>query len=117
MARLATTSDVFNAIAEPQRRAILSLLAQGERSVNDIVEAIGLKQPQVSKHLRVLKEVGLVSVRSEGQQHFYQIKADSLKSVHDWVTSFEQLWNERFDRLAEYLQELQAKEKANEHKE
>jgi DNA-binding transcriptional ArsR family regulator len=107
MARLATTSDVFNAIAEPQRRAILSLLAQGERSVNDIVAALGLKQPQVSKHLRVLKEVDLVSVRVEGQQHFYQIKADGLKSVHEWVEPFEQLWSERFDRLAEYLRELQ----------
>ena len=108
MARLPTTSDVFNAIAEPQRRAILSLLAQGERSVNDIAEELGLKQPQVSKHLRVLKEVGLVSVRSEAQQHFYKIKADGLKPVHEWVKSFEQLWNERFDRLAEYLRELQA---------
>jgi len=110
MARLATTSDVFNAIAEPQRRAILSLLAQGERSVNDVVELLGLKQPQVSKHLRVLKKVGLVSVRVEGQQHFYQIKADGLKSVHEWVKPFEQLWNERFDRLAEYLKELQKPE-------
>ena len=117
MARLATTSDVFNAIAEPQRRAILSLLAQGERSVNELVEALGLKQPQVSKHLRVLRKVGLVSVRSEGPQHFYKIKADGLRQVHEWVKTFEQLWNERFDRLAEYLQELQAKEKANEHKE
>lgn len=108
MARLPTTSDVFNAIAEPQRRAILSLLAQGERSVNDIAEELELKQPQVSKHLRVLKEVGLVSVRREGQQHFYKIKADGLKPVHEWVMSFEQLWNERFDRLAEYLRELQA---------
>jgi DNA-binding transcriptional ArsR family regulator len=108
MARLPTTSDVFNAIAEPQRRAILSLLAQGERSVNDIVGELRLKQPQVSKHLRVLKEVGLVSVRSEGQQHFYKIKADGLRPVHEWVKSFEQLWNERFDRLAEYLRALQA---------
>ena len=108
MARLATTSDVFNAIAEPQRRAILSLLAQGERSVNDIVVLLGLKQPQVSKHLRVLKEVGLVSVHVEGQQHFYQIKADGLKPVHAWVTPFEQLWNERFDRLDAYLKALQA---------
>jgi len=107
MARLATTSDVFNAIAEPQRRAILNLLAQGERSVNDIAEELGLKQPQVSKHLRVLKAVDLVSVRSEGQQHFYKIQADGLKPIHEWVKSFEQLWNERFDRLAEYLRELQ----------
>ena len=107
MARLATTSDVFNAIAEPQRRAILNLLAQGERSVNDIAEELGLRQPQVSKHLRVLKAVDLVSVRSEGQQHFYKIQAGGLKPIHEWVKSFEQLWNERFDRLAEYLRELQ----------
>lgn len=117
MARAATTSDVFNAIAEPQRRAILNLLAQGERPVNELVDLLDLKQPQVSKHLRVLKEVGLVSVRSEGQQHFYKIKADALKPIHEWVQPFEQLWNERFDRLAEYLKELQAKEKANEHTE
>jgi DNA-binding transcriptional ArsR family regulator len=110
MARLATTSDVFNAIAEPQRRAILNLLAQGERSVGELAELLDLKQPQVSKHLRVLKKVGLVSVRSKGQQHFYRIKADALKPIHDWVKSFEQLWNERFDRLAEYLKELQVKE-------
>jgi DNA-binding transcriptional ArsR family regulator len=114
MARLATTTDVFNAIAEPQRRAVLDLLAQGERSVNEIAEALALRQPQVSKHLRVLKEVGLVSVRSEGQQHFYKIQADRLKPIHEWVKPFEQLWNERFDRLAEYLKELQAKEKNNE---
>jgi DNA-binding transcriptional ArsR family regulator len=107
MARLATTSDVFNAIAEPQRRAILNLLAQGERSVNDIAAELELKQPQVSKHLRVLKEVDLVSVRSEGQQHFYKIKADGLKQIHEWVKSFEQLWNERFDRLDAYLKTLQ----------
>lgn len=107
MARLATTADVFNAIAEPQRRAILTLLARGERSVNDIAVELALKQPQVSKHLRVLKEVDLVSVRSEGQQHFYKIKADGLKPIHAWVKSFEQLWNERFDRLDAYLKALQ----------
>lgn len=111
MARLATTADVFNAIAEPQRRAILTLLAQGERSVNELAELLDLKQPQVSKHLRVLKEVGLVSVRSEGQQHFYKIQADGLKPIHAWVKPFEQLWNERFDRLAEYLKTLQTEEK------
>lgn len=108
MARLPTTSDVFNAIAEPQRRAILELLAKGELSVNEIADTLELKQPQVSKHLRVLKAVDLVSVRSEGQQHFYKIKADGLKPIHEWVKPFEQLWNERFDRLAEYLRELQA---------
>ena len=109
MARLATTSDVFNAVAEPQRRQILDLLAQGERSVNEIVEILGLKQPQVSKHLRVLREVELVSVREAGQQRLYRLQGEGLKPIHDWVKPFEQLWNERFDRLAAYLDELQAK--------
>lgn len=114
MARLATTADVFNAIAEPQRRAILELLAKGEYSVNEICDALEMKQPQVSKHLRVLREVDLVEMRSEAQQHLYTIKANGLKPIHDWVKPFEQLWNERFDRLAEYLKTLQAKEKSNE---
>lgn len=114
MARLPTTSDVFNAIAEPQRREILTLLAQGEHSVNDVVDALGLKQPQVSKHLRVLREVGLVSVREVGQQRIYQINSVGLKPVHDWVKPFEQLWNERFDLLANYLNELQNKGEKNE---
>ena len=113
MARLATTADVFNAVAEPQRRAILNLLAQGERSVNEIVALLGAKQPQVSKHLRVLKEVNLVGMRSDGQQHLYTIKAGGLKPIHDWVLPFEQLWNERFDRLDAYLEALQAKEEDN----
>lgn len=110
MARLATTTDVFNAIAEPQRRAILALLAAGERSVNAIADALNIRQPQASKHLRVLKEVGLVSVREVKQQRLYQLQSAGLKPVHDWVKPFEQLWNERFDRLDAYLQELQAKE-------
>ncbi|HMQ55185.1 MAG TPA: metalloregulator ArsR/SmtB family transcription factor [Anaerolineae bacterium] len=109
MARLPTTSDVFNAIAEPRRREILGLLAQGECSVNEIVEALGLKQPQVSKHLRVLREVGLVEVREVAQQRFYQINSAGLKPVYEWVRAFEQLWTERLDRLAEYLNELQTK--------
>ena len=114
MARLATTSDVFNAIAEPQRRAILNLLAQGERSVSEITVALGLKQPQVSKHLRVLREVDLVGAREVGQQRLYRLKGEGLKPIHDWVKPFEQLWNERFDRLAEYLKELKTKEKSDE---
>lgn len=114
MARLATTADVFNAIAEPQRRAILELLARGEQSVQDICDTLHLRQPQVSKHLRVLRQVDLVSMRADGQQHLYKIKADTLRPIHDWVKPFEQLWNERFDRLAAYLNELQAKEKSNE---
>jgi len=115
MARLATTSDVFNAIAEPQRRQILDLLVQGERSVNEIAELVDFKQPQVSKHLRVLREVGLVSVREAGQQRLYRLKGEGLKPIHDWVSPFEHIWNERFDRLAEYLHELQAQEKQDEY--
>ena len=115
MARSPTTSDVFNAVAEPQRRHILNLLAQGERSVNEVAAALGLNQPQVSKHLRVLREVGLVSVRGSGQQRLYKLNGSGLKPIHDWVKSFEQFWEESFDRLAEYLKELQAREKSNEH--
>ena len=107
MARLATTSDVFNAVAEPGRRAIVNLLAAGERSVNEIVEALGMKQPQVSKHLRVLREVGLVSARGAGQQRLYRLDGQNLKPLYDWVKPFEHMWNERFDRLAGYLEEMQ----------
>jgi DNA-binding transcriptional ArsR family regulator len=110
MARLSTTSDVFNAIAEPQRRAILELLTAGELSVNEIAEALDLNQPQASKHLRVLHEVDLVDVRREGRQRIYQLQSDSLKPVHDWVRQFEQFWRERFDRLDTYLQSLQTGE-------
>lgn len=114
MARLSTTSDVFNAIAEPQRRAILELLTQGELSVNEIADALHLNQPQASKHLRVLHEVDLVDVRREGRQRIYQLQSDSLKPVHDWVRQFEQFWRERFDRLDTYLQSLQTGETNNE---
>jgi len=114
MARLATTSDVFNAVAEPQRRKILNLLAQGERSVNDIAESLRIKQPQVSKHLRVLKQVGLVSVRGSGQQRLYRLNGAGLKPIHDWARRFEHLWNERLDRLADFLGEMQRQEQSNE---
>lgn len=114
MARSATTSDVFNAIAEPKRRQILSLLAQGEKPVNDVVASLRMGQPQVSKHLRVLKEVGLVSVRGSGRQRLYKLNADRLKPVLDWVKEFEKFWADRLDRLAEYLDELQARENTNE---
>ena len=109
MARLATTSDVFNAVAEPQRREILSLLATGERSVNDIAAALRIRQPQVSKHLRVLREVGLVGVRGAGQQRLYRATGAGLKPIHDWVKTFEQSWNQRLDRLAGYLDELRGR--------
>jgi DNA-binding transcriptional ArsR family regulator len=109
MARSATTSDVFNAVAEVQRRRILELLIGGERTVGQIAEALGFRQPQTSKHLQVLKEVGLVTVRSDAQQRFYQLNSAGIKEVHDWTTPFERLWNERLDRLDAYLEELQRK--------
>jgi DNA-binding transcriptional ArsR family regulator len=115
MARSATTSDAFNAVAEPRRREIIDFLARGgEWSVNDIAGALHLQQPQASKHLRVLREVGLVSVRGAGQQRFYQLHGEGLKPIHDWVKGFERFWNESFDRLADYLKELQAQEKTDE---
>ena len=108
------TTDPFGAITEARRRDILDLLAHGERSVNELVDALDLAQPQVSKHLAVLSKVGLVSVRKAGRQRFYRLNAKALKPVHDWVKTFEQLWNERLDRLDEYLKQLQKKEKPNE---
>lgn len=114
MARLATTTDVFNAVAEPQRREILNLLANGERSVNEITTSLGLKQPQVSKHLRVLSEVGLVTVRKDGKQRLYRLRSEKLKPIHEWVSSFEHIWNERLDRLEVYLDQLQNKEQEHE---
>jgi DNA-binding transcriptional ArsR family regulator len=117
MARSPTTSDAFHAVAEPRRRQILDLLARGERPVNDVVESLGLAQPQVSKHLKVLKKVGLVRVRRSGRQRLYKLNAEPLKPIHDWVKSFEQFWDESFDRLDDYLHELQGKEKKNDRKE
>src|SRR5262245_12522122 len=107
----ATTADAFSAVAEPRRRQILALLAQGERSVNDLAAKLRLKQPQTSKHLAVLKKVGLVSVRVVGQQRLYRLNAEALKPIHDWVKAFERFWNESFDRLDEYLKELQKEKK------
>ena len=100
-------TDPFGALAEARRRDILDLLAKAERSVNELVDALDLAQPQVSKHLAVLSRAGLVSVRKAGRQRFYRLNADALKPAHDWLATFEQLWNERLDRLDEYLQELQ----------
>src|SRR5918912_3994570 len=98
VARAATTTDVFNAVAEPRRRQILDLLADGERSVNDLVAQLDLAQPLVSKHLRVLREVGLVDVRDEGRQRLYRLNGPALKPIHDWVKTYERSWAERFDR-------------------
>src|SRR4051812_22967407 len=106
MARAATTTDAFNAVAEPRRRQILDLLAAGERPVSDLVELLGLAQPQVSKHLRVLREVDLVRVRDAGRQRVYRINARPLKPLHDWLARYEQLWNERFDLMDAVLDEL-----------
>ncbi len=110
MARAATTADAFNAVAEPRRRQILDVLAGGERPVNDLVPLLGLTQPQVSKHLRVLREVGAVDVREDGRQRLYSLNAEVLKPIHDWVVGFEQLWTERFERMDDVLEELKTKE-------
>lgn len=110
MARAATTADAFNAVAEPRRRQILDLLASGERPVNDLVSALGLAQPQVSKHLRVLREVGAVDVRGEGRQRLYRLNGRALKPIHDWVKEYEQTWSDRFELMDDVLEELKAKE-------
>jgi DNA-binding transcriptional ArsR family regulator len=110
MARAATTADAFNAVAEPRRREILDVLVDGERPVNHLVAELGLAQPQVSKHLRVLREVGLVNVREEGRQRMYSLNGRSLKPIHDWLKGYEQTWSERFDAMDDVLEELKAKE-------
>ena len=106
MARAATTTDAFNAVAEPRRREILDLLADGEHPVNDLVDLLGLAQPQVSKHLRVLREVGVVDVRDLGRQRLYRLNAGALKPIHDWVSNYERLWSDRFDQLDIVLEDL-----------
>jgi len=110
MARAATTTDAFNAVAEPRRRQILDLLATGERPVGDLVALLGLAQPQVSKHLRVLREVDLVHVRDEGRQRMYRLNAGPLKSIHDWLGKYEQAFNERFDLMDDVIDELKEAE-------
>jgi DNA-binding transcriptional ArsR family regulator len=110
MARAATTADAFNAVAEPRRRQILDALVGGERPVNDLVHALGLAQPQVSKHLRVLREVGAVEVRGDGRRRLYRLNGEALKPIHDWVKDYERLWSQRFDELDVVLEELKDKE-------
>ncbi len=106
MARAATTSDPFNAIAEPQRRRILTLLKGRERPVKELAQALRVTQPRTSKHLRVLREVGLVRVRGAGQHRLYSLDARGLAPIHKWVGGFEQFWNATFDRLEDYIQDL-----------
>jgi DNA-binding transcriptional ArsR family regulator len=113
VARAATTADAFNAIAEPRRRQILDVLAGGERPVNDLVHTLGLAQPAVSKHLRVLREVGAVDVRTKGRQHLYRLNGHALKPIHDWVKDYERTWNERFGQLDVVLEELKEREEGD----
>jgi DNA-binding transcriptional ArsR family regulator len=101
-----TTTDAFNAIAEPGRRQLLDALGDGEATVGDLVERLGMRQPQVSKHLAVLRAVGVVEVRAEGRRRWYRINGAALKPLHDWVRRFERTWNDRLDRLDDLVAEL-----------
>ena len=114
MARTKTTFDPFNAIAEPKRRALIEVLVGKEMTVNQLVVALGWTQPMVSKHLGVLKQVNLVTERKEGRYRVYRVNAVQLKPVKDWVVQFEEYWRNRLDRLGDYLDDIQAKEKKDE---
>jgi DNA-binding transcriptional ArsR family regulator len=114
MARSATTSDVFNAIAEADRREILDALMAGEKAVGAIVADLSMSQPQVSKHLRVLSEVGLVRCRADGRRRLYRLEPARLRPFHEWLAKYEQVWNDRLDRVDDYLKVLQDKESRNE---
>jgi DNA-binding transcriptional ArsR family regulator len=107
VARASTTSDVFNAIADVHRREILDALITGEKPVGAIVNDLSMSQPQVSKHLRVLSEVGLVSCRAEGRRRLYRLEPARLRPMHEWLARYEQAWNDRLDRMDDYLKELQ----------
>jgi DNA-binding transcriptional ArsR family regulator len=113
MARAATTTDAFNAVAEPRRRQILDALAGGERPVNDLVHELGLPQPQVSKHLRVLREVGAVEMREDGRRRLYRLNGPALKPIHDWIKEYEQTWSDRFDLMDAVLDDLKDKEEGD----
>jgi|SRR6516162_4920408 DNA-binding transcriptional ArsR family regulator len=110
VARSPTTSDVFNAVAEARRREILDALITGEKAVGAIVNDLSMSQPQVSKHLRVLSEVGLVRCRAEGRRRLYSLEPARLRPLNEWLAKYEQAWNDRLDRVEDYLQELQNKE-------
>ncbi len=107
MARASTTSDVFNALGEAHRREVLDALIAGEKAVGEIVNDLSMSQPQVSKHLRVLSEVGLVRSRAEGRRRLYRLEPARLRPLHDWLAKYEQAWNDRLDRVDDYLKELQ----------
>jgi DNA-binding transcriptional ArsR family regulator len=111
MARTPTTYDPFNAVAEPKRRKIIEAMGATELSVHEIVALLGWPQPMVSKHLGVLKKVGLLRERREGRQRLYRVDMERLKLIHDWVTPFERYWSDSFERLDEVLQAMQKKEK------
>ena len=110
MARAATTTDTFNAVAEPRRRQILDLLAERERPVGELVDLLGIAQPHVSRHLRVLREVGAVGVRDDGRRRMYRCNGEALKPIHDWVKNYEAMWSQRFDELDVVLEELKREE-------
>jgi DNA-binding transcriptional ArsR family regulator len=107
VARSSTTSDVFNAIAEAHRREILDALIPGEKAVGAIVDDLSMSQPQVSKHLRVLGEVGLVRCRADGRRRLYRLEPAHLRPFHEWLTKYERAWNDRLDRVDDYLKDLQ----------
>src|SRR5881394_1562571 len=107
VARSSTTSDVFNAVAEAHRREILDALITGEKAVGAIVNDLSMSQPQVSKHLRVLSEVGLVRCRADGRRRLYRLEPAPLRPMHEWLAKYEQAWNARMDRVDDYLKELQ----------
>ncbi len=107
MARSSTTSDVFNAIGDVHRREILDALIAGEKTVGAIVTDLSMSQPQASKHLRVLSEVGLVRCRAEGRRRLYRLEPEHLRPLREWVAKYEQAWNDRMDRMDDYLKELQ----------
>jgi DNA-binding transcriptional ArsR family regulator len=107
MPRAATTSDVFNAIAEPQRRAILEALVGDERSVNEVASALGVAQPSISKHLRVLREVGLVESRRDGRQVWYRTNAPAIKPLYEWAGTFERFWSQQLRRIKERAESSQ----------
>jgi DNA-binding transcriptional ArsR family regulator len=111
MARTPTTADAFNAVSDAGRRSLLDALGDGEATVGELVDQLGLRQPQVSKHLGVLRAVGLVHVRVDGRHRWYRVNGPALKPVHDWVRTFERTWNTRLDRLDDVLAELQSQEK------